>query len=243
MDSRNEIDKELRMKTEAEFQVEPILDLSPSTDTSSLQELLNSKLKKGLKPTSTKLTKTDGSILLLQNQGQDPVSESTSKRSSTLPQSGQGFFVVDTKPDLTIGKFRPWLFISSQDVPCDFELISQHRITNILSLLPGFELNNAVKPLIKSHLVLDVFDEINFDLNSPTIKDALDYIHDCRIRNRCLLVHCNAGISRAPSIVMLYLMKMENLDFDTAFQQVKLARPFAKPNEGFLRQLKSFITN
>jgi hypothetical protein len=100
---------------------------------SSLQKLLNSKLKQGLKPTSTKLTKQDGSIILLENQGLDTVID------SQCPQFERGFgFVVDNKPDLTIGIIRPWLFISSQDVANDVTLISQYGITHILSLLPGF---------------------------------------------------------------------------------------------------------
>ncbi len=95
-----------------------------------------------------------------------------------------------------------------------------------------------MKPLIKSHLVLEIFDEITFPIT--TITEALQFIHECKSSNKHLLVHCNAGLSRAPSIVIMYLMKMENLDFETAFMQVKTVRPSAKPNDGFLRQLKFF---
>ncbi|XP_021967868.1 dual specificity protein phosphatase 19-like [Folsomia candida] len=210
--------------------------LNSSTTPSSLQDLLLSKIRKGLKPTETKLTKTDGVITLLENKGSDPI---VGRNSSTFPNRGYGF-VVDTKPDFSVGEIRPWLFISSQDVPSDVSLISHHRITHVLSLLSDFELDSAVNLLIKSHLVLDVFDETNFDLlSSPIISEALEYIHKCKLQNDRLLVHCNAGLSRAPSIVMLYLMKMENLKFETVFKQIKAARPHANPNAGFLQQLKS----
>lgn len=198
---------------------------------SALQNLLQSKLKKGLKATQTRLTNLDGSQTLLEHCGSQVVS------SPQKSASGYGF-VVDTKPDLTVGQVFPWLFISSQDVAQDVAHLSRHKISHILSLLPGFQLNSLVKPLVKSHLVLEIFDETTFNLDSQILADALLYIQTCRDKGHNILVHCNAGISRAPSVVILYLMKNQGMSFDSAFQLVKEARPHIQPNQGFLQQLK-----
>lgn len=55
-----------------------------------------------------------------------------------------------------------------------------------------------------------------------------------------VLVHCYAGVSRSASIVIAYVMKELNLDFDTAYQLVHRARPVVSPNEGFEKQLRFY---
>ena len=44
-------------------------------------------------------------------------------------------------------------------------------------------------------------------------------------------VHCGAGISRAPTAVIAYLMTDCRLNFEDARALVKAARPCARPNE------------
>lgn len=55
-----------------------------------------------------------------------------------------------------------------------------------------------------------------------------------------VLVHCNAGVSRSSSVVIGYLMQREELSFEDAYSQVKLARPSSHPNRGFHQQLQSY---
>lgn len=54
------------------------------------------------------------------------------------------------------------------------------------------------------------------------------------------MVHCNAGVSRAPAVVTGYLMACEGQSFDAALSLVKSARPAASPNPGFMEQLRSY---
>ncbi|EPS93372.1 phosphatases II [Fomitopsis schrenkii] len=53
-----------------------------------------------------------------------------------------------------------------------------------------------------------------------------------------IYVHCSAGISRSPSLVVAYLMKSRGMSLKEALGQVARARPQVSPNPGFLRQLK-----
>lgn len=52
-----------------------------------------------------------------------------------------------------------------------------------------------------------------------------------------VLVHCNAGVSRAAAIVIGFLMNSEEISFTNAFSWVKNARPSICPNAGFIEQL------
>jgi len=52
-----------------------------------------------------------------------------------------------------------------------------------------------------------------------------------------VLVHCKAGISRSVSVVMAFLMWEQGLSFAEALLMVQRARPQARPNAGFEKQL------
>ena len=55
-----------------------------------------------------------------------------------------------------------------------------------------------------------------------------------------VLVHCVAGMSRSPTIVIAYIMNKYGLPFVEAFNFVKQRRPIVQPNPGFVQQLKKF---
>ena len=55
-----------------------------------------------------------------------------------------------------------------------------------------------------------------------------------------VLVHCGAGISRASTVTIAYLMHSMGVSFREGYRIVKEARPFCHPNEGFVKQLKAY---
>lgn len=60
------------------------------------------------------------------------------------------------------------------------------------------------------------------------------------MKDGVVLVHCNAGVSRAAAVVTGFLMYSERLSFASAFSVVKNARPAACPNPGFMDQLRQY---
>ncbi len=194
-------------------------------DENALAQLLQKKLR-GLKPTVTKVTKCDGSVEFYDH-------ETIVKTGGSGTELG---FVVDTKPDMSVAEVRPWLLISSQDVPTEVPLLQSLGVTHIISLLPGYTLPVDSSPL--KHLSLDFYDDGSFTLDEDILAPAFAFIEDGRKTGGRVLVHCNAGISRAPSLVLAYLIKREKLCFESAWEAVTRVRPGAKPNSGFLNQLK-----
>ena len=57
-----------------------------------------------------------------------------------------------------------------------------------------------------------------------------------------LFLDSNAGVSRSVTVVLGYLMSSKRLLLEEAMKIVKNARPSAKPNVGFLHQLKDYQT-
>lgn len=71
------------------------------------------------------------------------------------------------------------------------------------------------------------------------LDNICDYIH-MLINNKCkVLVHCYMGISRSPSIIIAYLIKYNNMDYDTAYKHVSNKRHI-NINSWFISELKEF---
>jgi protein-tyrosine phosphatase len=74
-------------------------------------------------------------------------------------------------------------------------------------------------------------------LLATPIEVTANIIKDELAKDGCVLVHCTMGISRAPAIVMGYLMTAEGLSFDKTKELVFSARSRAEPNFSFMAQL------
>ncbi|KAG7175569.1 Dual specificity protein phosphatase 14-like 2 [Homarus americanus] len=71
--------------------------------------------------------------------------------------------------------------------------------------------------------------------------DAItDKIDDVRGSGRRVLVHCVAGVSRSPAIILAYLVKYADMSLRQAFLHVRSVRPNIRPNAGFFSQLIEF---
>eukprot|EP01033_Poteriospumella_lacustris_P001987 gene1987-1446_t len=73
----------------------------------------------------------------------------------------------------------------------------------------------------------------------PYIYSAMQFLETNILhRQRTVLVHCAAGVSRSASMVIAFLMKQNRWDFDTARQFVWEKRPTINPNPRFEKELR-----
>ena len=91
---------------------------------------------------------------------------------------------------------------------------------------------------------------INFSLSDtptaelvPVIREINKIIEFELKANRGVLVYCFKGISRAPSVIMAFLMEYRKMSFDSAFDLIRAASPNIDPNAGFMMQLMNFMNN
>jgi len=68
-------------------------------------------------------------------------------------------------------------------------------------------------------------------------EQASEFIEKIKIQNGKILVHCVAGMSRSPSVVLAYLMKFHKMTLKDAWLHVRNARKMARPNVYFWIQL------
>lgn len=195
----------------------------------SFLDQLKSK-KNILKSVETKVTTESGLVF------KEIKSAEGFKRQSLLNKQTYGF-IIDTKPDLIVGNVFEFLYFGSQDIACDLNILNALQITDILSV-------GVTVPTHKD--ILYKFIEV-YDLPSFNIKNIFDecylYIENIRLLNRRVYVHCNAGISRSPTIIMAYVMKHLKIGFEDAFNFIKETRSTINPNAGFVSQLKDYEDN
>ena len=83
-----------------------------------------------------------------------------------------------------------------------------------------------------------------YDIDSSPIHKYFDdtyiFIKKNLDKGNTVWVHCYAGISRSPTIVIAYIMREFRMIYEEAFELVKKYRPIIKPNDGFVQQLKTF---
>lgn len=75
----------------------------------------------------------------------------------------------------------------------------------------------------------------------PGVIQAYNFIDDALMRGENVVVHCMAGMSRSPTIVIYYLMKKFNMSFDQANNFVRIRRPLVFINPGFETQLRNLV--
>lgn len=174
-----------------------------------------------LKQVTTRVTLPNGRVVREEN--------------GSVVELGQTFgFVIDNTPDLQVGKVEEKILVASQDVANDLDLITQYGITHIL---------NVANFPSKQWPELQYLDVPILDLPEEQLSSYFPVCFkfiDNALETGCILVHCNAGISRSVSIVVAYLMSRHQLNLDEALSRVKAARPKAQPNKGFLEQLKLY---
>ena len=117
----------------------------------------------------------------------------------------------------------------------DLKLLHTHSITHILNAVA--QLPNSFPALFTYHN-LDILDlpETNICDYFP---EAFRFIDQARKKGN-VFVHCNAGVSRAASIVIGYLMRTEGIGYQEAYGIVKSVRASVRPNDGFRQQLMRY---
>lgn len=79
------------------------------------------------------------------------------------------------------------------------------------------------------------------DFTPPTIEqlaDGIAFISAAHEAGMAVLVHCHAGVGRAPLMAAAYLMYRRQLDHRTALARIRAARPIIDLNRPQLKRLR-----
>lgn len=76
--------------------------------------------------------------------------------------------------------------------------------------------------------------------NILTAIGAVNIFVEAGIEKGGVLVHCAGGRSRSAAFVVAFIMSTQGCSYDTAYAQVRRARPVASVNPGFEQQLRAY---
>jgi protein-tyrosine phosphatase len=126
------------------------------------------------------------------------------------------------------------LFLGSAKASKDFDSLKEKKITHIVNISgKQFFPNDFI--YIRSHFedsnnsnILETFDEI-FTFMDEAIKSG-----------GRILVHCQGGVSRSPSVVIGFLIHKYSMKYQEAFDLIKNKRKGIKIKEEFMKQLQEY---
>uniref|UniRef100_A0A8C2X6S9 Protein-tyrosine-phosphatase n=1 Tax=Cyclopterus lumpus TaxID=8103 RepID=A0A8C2X6S9_CYCLU len=148
-----------------------------------------------------------------------------------LERSGE-----DLTRTVMISQVGPGLFLSGLESALNLSVLSCRNITLIVN---ASGLEDVVYPQLDGLRVLHV--PVQDQPHAP-LRHYFDPVGERIHQNQTgrTLVHCSAGRSRSPTLVIAYLMRFEGLSLRRAHEVVLDQRPFIRPNAGFWRQLMDY---
>ncbi|XP_075227842.1 dual specificity protein phosphatase 10-like isoform X2 [Lycorma delicatula] len=135
---------------------------------------------------------------------------------------------LDTAP---ASRVLPFLYLGSARDAADKDCMGRLGISRVLNV----SCQAPQQPNITTkHLPADDSGHQNL---KQYFEEAFQFIEEARKSGTNVLVHCQAGISRSPTMVIAYIMRHRQLTMMEAYKVVKAARPIISPNFNFIGQL------
>ena len=108
------------------------------------------------------------------------------------------------------------------------------HVLNVTTAAPGYQTCASI-----------VYKQLRADDNGHQnlkqyFNEAFEFIDLARRRGGAVLIHCQAGVSRSPTIAVAYLIKNFPMPMVEAYRFVKARRSIISPNLNFMGQLLEF---
>jgi len=153
---------------------------------------------------------------------------------------------VDTNHHYPMTKITETLFLGNDNDASDEAALKKAKITHVLSMIArkwSYKprgLFNWMSKGIKRKCV-PMRDDGNSDVAKLLEeKELWNFILDSQKKKNKLLIHCQMGMNRSPTIVMGFLMKHDHITFYKAWRLVKQKRVIVQPHVKYIKQLRSW---
>uniref|UniRef100_A0A0N7ZBB6 protein-tyrosine-phosphatase n=2 Tax=Scylla olivacea TaxID=85551 RepID=A0A0N7ZBB6_SCYOL len=133
----------------------------------------------------------------------------------------------------------PFLYIGNARDAQDLRVLQAlgiTRVLNVTSHVPGYHQDSGI-----CYKTLPAMDSGHQNLRQY-FDEAIHFIDEARQSGARVLVHCQAGVSRSPTIVIAYLMKHTRMTMVDSYKYVKARRIIISPNLNFMGQLVEWET-
>lgn len=130
----------------------------------------------------------------------------------------------------------PFLFLGNMKDASDGEALARlgvDHVLNVTAVQSGYKTSAGIryKQLIAS--------DNGYQNLKQYFDEAFEFIDSARLGG-AVLIHCQAGVSRSPTIAVAYLIKHSPMTMVEAYKFVKSRRSIISPNLNFMGQLLEF---
>lgn len=189
-----------------------------------------------VKPVSTNLNNTNTITLLSLDHIMDKLNklklEAINPSTSNSSNQNKNAF----KKIFTPVRIAEWLFLGNHKDSESHETLKSNNIECILNAT--IECKNKF-PKLYDYKKIPVCDTVKTNIKFY-FDDAANYLENCRIKGKKVLVHCYMGRSRSTSCILAYFIKYKGYSYESAYLHVKSLKADIQPNEGFVRQLRQY---
>merc|ERR1712088_479161 len=207
-------------------------------------------------------TKEGKEALKKRNWKEVVVYDDSSEDLSSLPYSHTLFLVINSlledgrQPVMLIGGLRafqttqsslcedhpasqvtPFLFLGNMKDASDANGLTRlgvDHVLNVTAVSPTYDMSETI-----TYKQLHAADN-GYQNLKQYFEEAFDFIDLARSRGGSVLIHCQAGVSRSPTIAVAYLIKQFPMSLVDAYKFVKNRRSIISPNLNFMGQLLEF---
>ena len=132
-----------------------------------------------------------------------------------------------------IDQITETIYLGNIDAAFNKKKLKQLGIKKVLTVMSAF--GNHYSPHEFIHKSIDVDDDFRTNIICH-FKECISFIEG----KDKIFIHCAAGMSRSPTIVIAYIMWKKKLRLNEAIKFVKEKRSIISPNDNFMNQLKIF---
>lgn len=136
----------------------------------------------------------------------------------------------------TASEILPYLYVGNERDASNQQTLQELGITHILNVTAHIPFHFEDRLMCKR---LQASDSGCQNLKQY-FEEAIQFIETARISNGRVLIHCQAGVSRSPTICMAYLMARFQKSLQETFSYVHNRRSIISPNLNFMGQLLEF---
>jgi len=131
----------------------------------------------------------------------------------------------------------PFLFLGNMKDASDIEAMSRlgiDHVLNVTAVSPAYQMSSKI-----TYKQLHAADN-GYQNLKQYFDEAFEFIDKARNCGGSVLIHCQAGVSRSPTIAIAYLIKYFSMSMVEAYKFVKSRRSIISPNLNFMGQLLEF---
>jgi len=134
----------------------------------------------------------------------------------------------------------PYLYLGAEICSTDLFVLRNLNIKKIINVTTNirnqFESNDEYKI---QYLRIPLEDSYDSQIGVHFQK-CIDFINSAKDEKCSILIHCQAGISRSPTIALAYIMQSMDMSLDDCLSFVREHRAIVRPNAYFMSQLLIF---